>query len=61
MPAGDIGALLARFSEMKQKTFARNREIVPDHRHMWNGPPGKCFFISNGSLSGNGAVICPAF
>ncbi len=29
MPAGDIGALLARFSEFKQKTFARTRKSFP--------------------------------
>jgi transposase len=29
VPAGDIGALLARFSEMKQKTFARTGKSFP--------------------------------
>ena len=37
VPAGDIGALLARFSALKQKAFGADWEIVPDHRHSGSG------------------------
>ena len=37
VPAGDIYALLARFSEFKQKAFARTGKSCPDHRHSGSG------------------------
>ena len=33
VPAGDICALLVRFSELRQKALARTGKIVPDHCH----------------------------
>ena len=35
--AGDIAALLSRFSELKQKAFARTGRILPNHRHSRGG------------------------
>ena len=37
VPAGDIGALLARFSESQAEDVCADREIVPDHRHSGSG------------------------
>jgi transposase len=37
VPAGDIYALLTRFSEFKQRAFCADWEIVPDHRHSGSG------------------------
>ena len=51
VPAGNIYALLARFSEFKQKAFARTGKILPDeaisgvnrevHAPFWEKPPVK--------------------
>ena len=38
--AGDVAALLARFSELKQKAFARTEEILSDRRHPGSGLDG---------------------
>ncbi len=44
VPAGDIGALLARFSEFKQKTFARTGKSFPIIVICGTAPQASAFF-----------------
>jgi transposase len=37
VPAGDIAALLARFSELRRKACTRTWKILPNYRHSRSG------------------------
>jgi transposase len=45
VPAGDICALLARFSELKQKAFARTGKSFPTIVICGTAPQASAFFI----------------